>query len=184
MINKILLFSGILSCVKDFFLLWPTSIPIRFPVKFYFSTVLFIFVYSSWYSGLFCILYIYHLYIFYIYILYLFYRILIFLYFLAGIPGLPRLVWELTFSESDTTRILNILSANFAPPFQFHFSFFSFSLSTFHKVDPIQFYGNITTLIFGNNFGHGKSWANMIQLLYCNSWDHRVELCLFGPKRK
>ena len=106
------------------------------------------------------------------------------LYFLAGIPGLPRLVWELTFSESDTTRILNILSANFAPPFQFHFSFFSFSLSTFHKVDPIQFYGNITTLIFGNNFGHGKSWANMIQLLYCNSWDHRVELCLFGPKRK
>ena len=85
------------------------------------------------------------------------------LYFLAGIPGLPRLVWELTFSESDTTRILNILSANFAPPFQFHFSFFSFSLSTFHKDDPIQFYGNITTLIFGNNFGHGKSWANMIQ---------------------
>ena len=68
MIKKILLFSGILSCVKEFFLLWPTTIPIRFPVKFYILTVLFIFVYSSWYSGLFCIFFT---------ILYLFYRILI-----------------------------------------------------------------------------------------------------------
>ena len=52
-IKKILLYSGILLCVKEFFLLWPTSILIRFSGKFYILAVLFIFVHSSWYSGLF-----------------------------------------------------------------------------------------------------------------------------------
>ena len=53
--KKLLLWSGILSCVKQFFLLWPTSILIRFQVKFHILAILFICVYSSWYSGLFCI---------------------------------------------------------------------------------------------------------------------------------
>ena len=121
--KRILLYSGILFCVKEFFLLWPTSILIRFSGKFYILAVLFIFVHSSWYSGLF---FSYSL--FYI----CFTGFWLLLYFLAGIPGLPRLVWELTFSESDTTRILNILSANFVPPFQFHLLLFLFLTFTFY----------------------------------------------------
>ena len=103
------------------------------------------------------------------------------LYFLAGIPGLPRLVWELTFSESDTTRILNILSANFAPPFQFQLSLFLFLTFTFY------FYQSQTYSILWRHYNpyiwkYLRSRKKLSQRY--NSWDHRVELYFIYKEAK
>ena len=103
------------------------------------------------------------------------------LYFLAGIPGLPRLVWELTFSESDTTRILNILSANFVPPFQFHLLLFLFLTFTFY-FSQSRHYSILWRHYYPYTWKLFRERKKLSQLY--NSWDHRVELCLIGPKRK
>ena len=147
--KRILLYSGILLCVKEFFLLWPTSILIRFPGKFYILAVLFIFVHSSWYSGLF--LYLFHY-------LYLFCRISISFVFSSRYSRFTPACLGINFlwvrhhpnTEHPICQFCAAFSiSSFTFPFS-HFHFLLFPKSTL-------FNGDITTLILGNYFGKGKS---------------------------